>query len=958
MACLDAMCLDAEMLLGFVEGRLDGDALTATDAHLATCGDCREVVALLAKGTAPPRAVVDATTGDKVGRYELREQLGRGAMGVVHAAWDPELDRKIAIKLLRPDLGDRASTVARTRLVQEGRAIAQLAHPNVVAVHDVGEFPGGVFVAMELVDGSALSSWATGRTADEIIAAVEQAARGIAAAHRAGIVHRDVKPANLLVGKDGRVRVVDFGLAQRPDGEALVEPAALDDVAVTATGVIVGTPLYMAPETMAGAEADARADQYGLAASLYEALAGTRPFAARTLAGLEREKRHRLLAKPQRRIAPRVLAAIERGLDPAPEARWPSLDAFADRLASHLHRRRRHVLYAFAATGVVAIGTTIAIATRTPAAADRCGHGAEQLAEVWSPARARLVGGAVGERVATRFERYGTEWVAGYRRVCEATHVRGEQSEALLDVRMRCLDARRHQMAALATVLETRTDDTTRQNAVAAVEQLSPIADCDRTEALATIVQPPPHVAQAVAAAERVVDEAEALERAGHYPDALAKLAAIDPKPLDARALEARIGLVRGELQHELGQYPEAEATLFAAARAAADARDDLAAARAWTLLVGVVGYLEGRPGDGLVIAKMAEAAVARAGAADSVGAELDSMLGLVLDASGKLVDARAHHERALAARERTLGKDHLEVAQVLDNLGAIPLQQQRYDEAEQIYTRALAIRRAALGDDHPDVAASWTALGSAQRGRGAFDAAKQSYERAYTIWKRVLGDSHPSVAAALNNLAMLERDMQKPGDAEQHLEAAIAIWRAGDAKASAADIATAIGNLGLIAYDRGDLTRAAAKIAESIAVLEATLGTDHPRLANQLANLARIHLERKAPAEAEPLFRRALAITEAATSKDDAALAGPLLGIAQCRIARKDPAGALALLERIRALHGEVDAHDRAVAAFTLAKLSWDAGKDRARARTLAEEAKTDPAIASAVTAWLAQHR
>ena len=519
----DVTCLDADVLLGFVEGRLGPDALSETDAHLATCVDCREVVALLAKGSAPHRLVVDARPGDKVGRYVLREQLGRGAMGVVYAAWDPELDRAIAIKLLRPDLGDRASGVARARLIEEGRAIAQLAHPNVVAVHDVGEVAGGVFIAMELVDGGSLASWAADKTSDEIIAAVEQAARGIAAAHRAGIVHRDVKPANLLVGKDGRVRVVDFGLAQRPEAEPSLD------------GVIVGTPLYMAPETIAGADADARSDQYGLAASLYEALARAKPFTARTLAQLAREKQARTLAKPRRRVPPRVLAAIERGLQPDPAARWPSLDLFADRLASHVHRRRRYAIYATAATSLAAVGFAAAvIASR--GASDRCGHGAEQLAEVWNPARAAVLRAALGEAgnaVTSRFERYGDTWTAGYRRVCEATHVRGEQSDALLDVRMRCLDARRHQLDALATVLATRTDRETRANAVAAAESLSPVTDCDRTQSLATIVQPPPQLARAVAAADAIVDEAEALQRSGHYADALAKLATVDPRPLE-----------------------------------------------------------------------------------------------------------------------------------------------------------------------------------------------------------------------------------------------------------------------------------------------------------------------------------------------------------------------------------------------------------------------------------------
>ena len=837
-------CLDADVLLGFIEGHLDREALAVTDAHLAGCADCRAVVATLACGSTPTSATRDSIEGQRVGRYLLLETIGRGAMGVVHAAWDPELDRRIAIKLLRADLGNGASDQARKRLVREARAIAKLAHPNVVAVHDVGDFVDGVFIAMEYVDGGTLAAWRSAvHSPDHVIAAFEQAARGIAAAHAAGLVHRDVKPSNLLVGSDGRVRVVDFSLV-RPESDA---PSSKDaspvDVSLTTTGVLLGTPLYMSPETMAGIQATARSDQYGFAASLYEILSGVPPFSARTLAELRQDKAATALAPPARRVPPRVMSAIRRALAPSPEERWPSMEALADRLAAHLHRRRRWI----AAAGVAVIAVTGVIAAIPARHHDLCGGGGGRLARTWDPARAMTIRGAVGEaagdRVVARIDDYARDWVSGYRRVCEATHVRGEQSEALLDVRMRCLDARREALGALIAVLSTRSDPTTRANAVGAATALAPISECDAIDKLAVIEQPLPHLAGAVDASQRLVDEAEALSRTGQFADALAKLKPV-PK-LGYHALIARIALLRGKLEQELGDIKASERSLHEAAQAAAEAHDDVVVARAWTMLVGIVGFLDRRPDEGLALARFADSAVARADADDTVGAELASMRGLVFDGLGKIAEARTQHERALEIRERTLGKDHLEVAQVLDNLGAIPLQQERFDEAVQIYARGLEIRRRALGDDHPDVAASWNALGAAQYGLHQTESARDSYEHAATIWRKALGEAHPNVAAALVNLANLERDTGRGSDAEHHLEAAIASWRQLDPKTYAADIASATSSLGNLAYDRGELALAETRLTEAVAMMETALGPDHPRIATLLENLARVKQDR-----------------------------------------------------------------------------------------------------------------
>src|SRR5690606_1441989 len=235
--------------------------------------------------------------GATIGRYVVLAPLGRGAMGTVLAALDPELDRKVALKVLHETArgGDRA------RLQREAQALARLSHPNVMILHDVGTWvdPAGgrhVFLAMELVVGHTLSDWLASapRSVDAIVAVFAQAGRGLAAAHAAGLVHRDFKPHNVLVGSDGRVRVTDFGLA-RSFGEDTRPPITVDThtgpislpelalhETLTRTGEWVGTPAYMAPEQLQGGAADPRADQFAFCVALYEALHGQRPFAGRT----------------------------------------------------------------------------------------------------------------------------------------------------------------------------------------------------------------------------------------------------------------------------------------------------------------------------------------------------------------------------------------------------------------------------------------------------------------------------------------------------------------------------------------------------------------------------------------------------------------------------------------------------------------------------------------------------
>jgi serine/threonine protein kinase len=391
----DITHLDDNAASEFVSGSLSASAQSKIEAHLASCRDCRALVAALAMdagadsnaATVPherispsqvaPRPTRTLTIGDRVGRYLVLSALGAGGMGVVFAAYDPQLDRKVALKLLRAGITYNTKD-ARTRLRREAQAIAQLSHPNVVGVYDVGTTEDGdLYIAMEFVEGDTLTSWLKKypRTWREIVDVFLQAARGLLAAHSVGLLHRDFKPDNVLVGGDGRVRVTDFGLARslitpedgaRPAGVPTPGTSALN-VELTATGTVLGTPRYMAPEQLTGPDIDARADQFSFCVALYEALYGGHPLPGATSVAML-EKHEKAAPPPEGAKVPSAIArAVMTGLERERARRFPTMGALISALVP-APRRSPARYAAVALAGILATGGAVAAAlNREPA---------------------------------------------------------------------------------------------------------------------------------------------------------------------------------------------------------------------------------------------------------------------------------------------------------------------------------------------------------------------------------------------------------------------------------------------------------------------------------------------------------------------------------------------------------------------------------------------------------------
>jgi hypothetical protein len=383
-------------LIELVEGRLATEHAEAARAHLDACATGRELVAESAKychqieeapgsDEVPTGATLPARSGRRpleptvhpgraVGRYVVRDVIGSGGMAVVYRAHDPQLGRQVALKLVRADR--RAARDWQLRLLREARAMAQLSHPNVVHVYDAGMVDDQVFLAMELVEGRTLDAWRREcpRSPAEVVAAFLEAGRGLAAAHAANLVHRDFKPSNVLVSHDGRVRVTDFGLARNAmtSMPAFGEEPAEVLPSVTRTGMVVGTPEYMAPEQLLGQATDGRTDQFGFCVALFEFLFGERPSVEATPApgplasAIALPLRQRALGSPAANLYP-VLA---RGLRLDPGERHPSMEALLAELAAAagartpVAARRRRVMAvagAAAATAAAAVIATLAL---------------------------------------------------------------------------------------------------------------------------------------------------------------------------------------------------------------------------------------------------------------------------------------------------------------------------------------------------------------------------------------------------------------------------------------------------------------------------------------------------------------------------------------------------------------------------------------------------------------------
>ncbi|MEZ4403680.1 MAG: serine/threonine-protein kinase [Kofleriaceae bacterium] len=911
-------CISDNDLAALLEGSLAPDRQADVLAELAQCDACREVARAWATSSSgfadgTPTSLAAPAPGTEIGPFRLDALIGAGAMGLVFRAHDPALARDVAVKLVAASDAD-----ARARALEEARLLATVRHPNVVAVHAAGSAAGLAYLAMELVDGDSLDRRLVAGPVPwrQAVRWFGGAARGLAAAHAVGVIHRDVKPANLLIDGD-RLRLADFGLA------------------VTSAEPPAGTRAYAAPEVLTGSAATAASDQYGLFVALHETLTGARPIdhtAARTIrpAGLRR--------------------LVARGLDPDPRRRWPDLEGAAAALAAIERPRRWTWIAAALATALIAgwaiarvrprAATCVAPAVAWPAppADDLASHAA--LAQL------------------------GRRWAEAYLDTCGAPRATARRA---------CLARVQHQITTVVSLAETATpaarlrallevpgpggcrlDDDGGGPADPRWPDIEAARALGRLAAAAAML-PSPDLDDAAMARLRgtIAHQRLDLPAAEQALRRAITLAAQGDQPAVAIDAQLELGLVVGYDQdrHEAG------AAYVEAARASAAARGDR---RRVALADSAAGLIAGARGDVDAAVTALTRAIDGLAAAEATvleRADAERRLGWVLREAGD-AGAVTHLERARALRVDALGADHPAVAEVDIELAMVEARTGHADHAISRYREVLG---RLTEDDLPTRQRALAALGAAQLTTGAYADAEASFAACLALRRQVLGERHVDVARAQVNLATVYYYQGRYADAVSAYRAAGALARSllgGDHP----EVATIASGLALALQAAGQLAEAHAAITEAVAIYRARPGHD-AALADVLMTQGLVELATDDLPAAQASLDESLAITRQVHGPDDVALAPVLSLLGELALQRGQLARAAEVVTTARQLRLDHGVAPQLVAEneFVLALVAWRQGQ-RPQARTLARSARdrlgdARPDLAAQIDAWAAAH-
>jgi tetratricopeptide (TPR) repeat protein len=933
-----------------------------------------------ARAVVQRRLFGDSNRPMKIGRYLVLDTLGRGAMGEVLSGYDPVLGREVAIKLVSPRSEPDAETLG-ARLGREARAMAKLSHPNVCQVYEVLEHDDRPAIVMEYIAGRTLDRWVqqTPRSVDDIRSMFASLAAGLAAAHRVGLVHRDFKPANVLVTTDGdHAKIVDFGLAK---SVLQIEPSMLTpdpisgtgaDGLSTETGTVMGTPAYMAPEQHRGVACDTRADQFAFCVTLYEALYGPRPFHGGSIREIASAKFEPLQAPQRRSSIPRWLFdVVRRGLAVNPEDRWPSMDALSSALASDPRERRRRVAGWGAAATLVGAG----VAGAMWPVDTRCSGAADHLAGVWDEPRRRQVEDAlfglgrsyatdVWHRTREHLDAYRSDWILAHTRACESTAM-GGRSEALLDLEMACLRRAKQDLRATVDTLSDA-DLEMLENVHVLTAGLPPLARCRDLEILQDDAESPlAHEVDTVREIRAEVADARARNDAGRYDQALdaveraRRLAAT----IEYEPVEIEIALQQGYALARIGKHTAAEAANNEALRLAAMGGRREAMREALRQLMFSSGVLTRHFEEALQYARLVRGLT---GDDAHEQAMLATDLGAVFHTRGKFEEAEAQERRALALWDRSSHSTLRDIAVSHRNLGRSLHAQGRFDDALVHLRSALELWIRALGPRHPLIAVVRTDLAQTLRGVDRDATAESELRTALSIQEESLDPQNPDLARTRDSLGRTLHSLGHHDAAEAQLLLALDV-RTQVWGTSHLDVADTHQALAYVNDSRGRVDRALWHSRQALEVAARALSAYHPDLAGFHSGLASFlfHLEDYAGAEKHE--RAALRIQQRTLRRDHVSLAQTRYALAATLMKLDRPELALPLAEQSweRWQRDDIALRNRARVAFVLAQALWQVDpplRDRARARRLAEQASraareagdAHAALAAQIRQWL----
>lgn len=864
-------CPSEDLFADFVADQLDVSLRAELQTHFDDCERCTDTLGLMigafddgtggslsGEVTGGDSPAISSVSGAFAGRYEIRECVGLGAGGTVYAAYDPELERIVALKVLRGggETREDGSTRPEAKWTREAKTMAKVVHPNVVAVHDVGVADEHVFIATEFVEGGSLDDWfkESKRSWSEVVAVFVEAGRGLAAIHDCGLVHRDFKPHNVLVGRDGRPRVTDFGLARLLPGldefadqqtaEHVLASVELDETIATRTrtGMVVGTPAYMSPEQWRSQPADARSDQFSFCVALYQGLTGRRPFGGRTSLQLaERVANGEVAPFGNDPRVPRWLRRIVmRGLSVVPDDRFASMNAMLEALADGPHRARRRWTTAGLIAGFVSVaGLGYAVASLPDE--ETCEADTERFSGIWDPqVRAELTAQwtdtALTARVTGSLDEFVDAWSAVSLELCRVASTDGKSDERLHQLQRSCLNRQRDQFAAVVSVLPTLKTHQTLD----VVDTLPSPADCSDGAALDRI-EPKWTSPEARGLAAQMAGElakTESLRAAGRFEDALALA-----EELVARADANGDPALRAEALTQLGltqssskKGNEAAATLRDAVWAAEASGHVRMATNAWIEIVEVVGGLNEDFEEAERALERADAVAHRLGDEEQL-IHVQSSRGLLLSMQGKYTEALDVQQRATARAMESLGPRDLQVARMQLNLAAVLSHLGRIDEALVHALEGVSIFETEVSPMHAELAECLNTVAVLQIQQQDYEAARATYKRALEIARANFPADSLLFASMYSNVAHIDLAEKKYDSAIAAYEKVLGLYRTGHG-AVHPEVGLTLHNLAGAIDDSGDSSKAIELYREALEIRLATSGPAHPGTANTQHNL------------------------------------------------------------------------------------------------------------------------
>ena len=913
-----------------------------------------------AKKQADPNLAVGST----LGRYAILGILGAGGMGRVYRAYDPKLRREVALKLLLAE-AERRDQAATPRMIREAQAMARVNHTNVISVFDVDVEGGLVYIAMEYVEGTTLRGWLRGarRPWPEVIAVFETAGRGLAAAHEAGLVHRDFKPANVLLGDDGRVRVTDFGLVRdvgssttdgsRESNDNLVTPQP--DAQLTQAGIVMGTPRYMAPEQSAGTQADAASDQFSFCVALWEGLYGAPPFPDDNL------KLARMQGPPPQPsgdVPGWIYRVVARGLSTAPRNRWPTVPALLEALADDPRRRRNRRL-AIAALPLFLGGAVAAQHLSRTRAEQACEAEGASIGEVWGEpnrdgSRAAFTaalgesGAATIERVFPRLDRYTEAWAQAREHACLATDVDSDWNAATGRAARACLDEGRSRLQALVDLLDSA-DRATALQASTSAARLPRIEPCIDPVFLAQrAADPTDHeLRETVADIRDRLHKAEALFTVARSSEAMPIVTALATEAAAANwpAIDAEVSLVLARLAMEMGQGEDAVAASERAFGLAFTAGHDRLAAKASISTSASLIHGADRFTEAAIHVSIAEQLFERMGAndealeihvrrqkglvalglghGDEAAVELKAAVeqaqnlygpehpevALMLMPLGSVYEFKGEHQRAMEVHQRAreiwtaaVGPEHPQTAGAVNNLAIDHANLEQMEEAAALFRRVIDIRVEVYGEDHPDVARARENLGQLLGNQGDFEDALEQLRKAKAIYERELGPDHPDSGSVHDTIGLALAGLGRHEEAMAEYERALAILEPAYGRDSH-HLASVLNNIANTQAELGNDEEAIEGTRRVLGLIERTKGRKHPHYSALLGNLALLQFDHGELDEAESNLRESIAIDEALYGPDHPGMAHGYDNLGLVMLAKGEAEEALRCHDRARAL-------------------------------------------------------